>query len=190
MKKRIRLEPIFCTILLLAVTGAAGIIAYQTDASTVRNQMIPGWNESEITEDFPDPDPIIPEEPSKIVKKVAVTNTAGVPCYVRVLMKSSNSDIPLKFLYQGEEGYHTDDWTLGEDGYYYYNHILEEGESSSYLIDSVAIGGEEDLSDYWEAVSEVHILVYAETVQARNADTGTYWESCQAAWEYYLSTIG
>lgn len=63
MRKRAGMEPILCAVLLFLATGIAGIIAYQTDASSVQNDMVPGWNESEITEEFPKPDPVIPIRP-------------------------------------------------------------------------------------------------------------------------------
>lgn len=187
MRKRAGMEPILCAVMLFLATGIAGIIAYQTDASSVQNDMVPGWNESEITEEFPEPDPVIPDQTNVAAKKVAVTNTAGVPCYVRVYLAAENSDIPLAFLYEGETGYHTEDWVLEEDGYYYYKHVLEEGEDTSYLIDSVRIGGSTEKEEYWDVISDIRILVYAETVQAKNADTGEAWKSYQEAWDHYLS---
>lgn len=187
MRRKTRLEPILCSLLLFVVAGIAGIIAYQTDASTVWNRMVPGWNTSEITEEFPEPDPIPPDEENAVAKRVAVTNTSGVPCFVRVLLRVSNSDIPAAFLYGGEEGYHTGDWILGEDGYYYYQSVLEEGQVTSDLIDGVRVGGDSDWKDYWDPIQDIRVLVYAETVQAKNADTGMEWESVEAAWEHYLS---
>ena len=189
MRKKIRLEPIVCSILLFLITGTMGIIAYQTDKAFVQNRLLPGWNDGEIIEEFPDPPPIVPGEEGNIVKKVSVGNKAGVPCFVRVFLKPSNSDIPMAFLYDGKEGYHTADWVLGEDGYYYYKYILEEGQNTSNLIDGVKIKADMELSEYWNHVKKVEILVYAETIQAKNSNTGMFWNSYEEAWEYYLTTI-
>ncbi len=71
MRKKIRLEPIVCSILLFLITGTMGIIAYQTDKAFVQNRLLPGWNDGEIIEEFPDPPPIVPGEEGNIVKSIA-----------------------------------------------------------------------------------------------------------------------
>lgn len=189
MRNKMWPELILCVSLLVLTTQIAGAIAYQTDNTSAKNQFVPGMNESEITEEFPDPSPIVPGDSHTVTKKIKITNKEGVPCFVRVCVKSANSDIPVTFLYEGEEGYHEEDWILGEDGYYYYKYVLEEGEDTSVLMDGVQIGNDSNFSEYWGNVSNLSVLVYAETVQAKNADTGTYWETFEDAWTYYLTKL-
>ena len=188
MKRKGKTAPLLCPVLLFAAAGITGVIAYQTDGGNVENRLTPGFNDSQVTEEFPQPDPVFPEEEQILTKKVAVTNVEGVPCFVRVALRVSTSDIPVIFQFEGKDGYHEADWELGEDGYYYYQHVLEEKETTSVLVDGVRIGGEASLEEYLNATEELDILVYAETVQAKNGDTGEYWPSPGEAWKYYLNT--
>lgn len=189
MRKKIWIQSVMYFAVVFLTAQISGVIAYQTDEASMCNRFVPRWNESEITEEFPEPKPVIPGENHTITKKIKVTNTSGVPCFVRIFLKSSNSDIPLEFLYEGEVGYHKEDWILGEDGYYYYKHILEEGTETSELIDGIQIKDDTKLSEYWGDATTLSVLVYGETVQAKNSDTGMYWESYEEAWNHYLSVL-
>ena len=175
---------LLCAVLLILGTGITQVIAYQTDSGERQNAFSPGYNDSEITEEYPPPDPINPGENRTIVKKVAVTNQASVPCYVRVALKASNSDLPITYMFGGQDGYNKSDWEL-KDGYYYYKHVLNVQNRTSYLIDSVRVNGDQADTTYLNKTEQVSIFVYAETVQAKNADTGELWSSYQEAWDHY-----
>lgn len=61
-------------------------------------------------------------------KVISVANTEQTPCYVRVAVIMPES---ISATYVGEE------WRLNEDGYYYYNNILQPGESATELTLSI-----------------------------------------------------
>lgn len=187
-RKRWQILPIVCSVLLLPAVGVTGIIAYQTAFGEVQNQISPGFNDSEIEEEFPVPDPIIPGEATARVKKVAVKNVAGVPCFVRIMLKISSSDLPIVFTYDGKTGYNTDDWVLESDGYYYYKKPLNVNESTTYVVDGIQTKAEEQ-SEQQNQADVVSVYVYAETVQAKNAHTGMEWKDYREAWQYYGNRI-
>ena len=111
-----------------AVSGTASATAYMSDHADVNNQFVIGNNTTTVEEEFPTPTPVPPGE--HVAKKVKVTNQGNVPCYIRVALSYSEDLIAL-------ENLDTENWEAGEDGYYYYKHVVEVGSSTTNLVTGV-----------------------------------------------------
>lgn len=94
-------------------------------------------------------------------KKVSVTSNGSKQAYVRVKLTPAWSDAELStdnvILNLGT------DWVLSE-GYYYYKHILNEGETTTLLLNGVTFDGVKTTNSYQSA--SFTIDVQAEAVQA------------------------
>ncbi|MGN1279345.1 MAG: TasA family protein [Limosilactobacillus sp.] len=194
MKKKILA---LCLVIALAATAViGGTLAYFTDDDeatntfTVGNVKIdltePSWEEGVTVEDvYPgqalDKDPI-------------VTNEGNNPCFVRVkvegldcLKETGASVIALRHLVDDEyaDGYNDAAWTYNEeDGYYYYNEVLNPGDTTPSLFDQIVIPTdlenleEEDVEldeenpDQVEEIPdpEFEVVVKAEAVQSQGCD--------------------
>lgn len=157
-KKRIALAiaEVCALMLSLGVTSISGI-SYLQDRDTAVNHLSVDSNESAMQENFHKPGNL--NEGMIISKQVAVTNTGDVPCYVRVrVMPASDPDA-----YQFD--FNTQDWTRdgdGEDCFWYYNNVLQPGETTSNLMTTATLT--RDLNGLSE--EDAQILVYEETTQA------------------------
>ena len=189
MRKKIWIQSVMYFAVVFFNCPDIRVIVYQQTKHLCVIDLFPDGMKVRLQRNFRNPSPLFQGRIIRSQKKIKVTNTSGAPCFVRIFLKSSNSDIPLEFLYEGEVGYHKEDWILGEDGYYYYKHILEEGTETSELIDGIQIKDDTKLSEYWGDATTLSVLVYGETVQAKNSDTGMYWESYEEAWNHYLSVL-
>lgn len=128
-------------------------IAYLTHVETKENRMTIGHNDVMIEEDFTPPKGWGSDtEYEKVVK---VRNKGSVPCYIRVYVALSDTDIPAVL------DHDTTQWGQKSDGYWYYDSIVDPGAATSPLFTKVSIGdaGAEQLKTF-------DIIVYAESVQA------------------------
>lgn len=125
---------VLCLVMLGATIGAT--IAYlQAQTNGVVNTFIPGKVEVEIQETFPD------NEVKQNVKVSNPQNTQNVPAYIRaaIVVNWANAEGEVLGQIPGSADYsmtiNTDDWTPGDDGYYYYNKgAVAPGASTSNLI--------------------------------------------------------
>ena len=162
-----------CMMLVgIYTTGVA--FAYMTDYEVKTNKVAVSYNDSNITEEFPDPTPVIPGQEQTYTKKVTVTNKESVPCFIRVSIDYSSSDIGNHVTLQQ---LNTKDWEyVGKSdnqklgGYYYYKEPVASGQSTNALIDGITIGKEADCTD----ADEFTVIVYEESVQ--QTGTNTYLE--------------
>ena len=162
-------------VLLLAVTALLIIpaigktVSYYSDTETQVNHAVMGFNEIEIEEDYDEPEEV---EPGDVVAKVVkVKNTGNGDCYVRVKAVFSHS-------LTGEKcnvDWNTTDFTYhSDDGYWYYNRILHNGETTPALMTRIKIG--EDIATGIEDLPEIKMIVYAESVQSKLfADADEAW---------------
>lgn len=152
----------FCVAILLIAFVAVGMTyAYIYSSNIKVNTFEIGENVSQITEEFEEPtyDQMVPG--GKVTKDVKVTNT-GMPSYVRVYVAISSSDFEETFSID----WNTTDWTQGSDGYWYYNKVVGEGESTSSLMTTVTFN--DKITDFKNKVKNAEgISVYEETVQAQ-----------------------
>ena len=165
-------------IVMMIAVASAGSFAYFTAEETAHNVITTGGIDIELVESKMDPETgallpfenlegVMPgEEISKIVE---VENIGEAPAFVRVKV---TKNIELADGVVGEPDldllkidFNTDDWTLGNDGYYYYNQILEGGYISIPLFTTVTL---DTAMDNMYQGCEATIDVVAEAVQSDN----------------------
>ncbi len=151
--------------IFIAVMSIAGTAAFFSDFDSKENWIGIGQNESQITEVFPEPAPIIPDGENDYVKRVSVMNNSSVPCFIRVLVVYSDSGIGDAVQLQE---LNTTDWVyLPEDqneklgGYYYYKHIVQSGDITEPLFKGVKISADADLS---YPLDSFEVIIYEESV--------------------------
>ena len=161
-KKLLALSVLMICLSLISL----GTLAYFNAEDTAHNVISSGSVKIELVEktkgddgnlvDFPE-DGILGVMPGTAVSKiVTVKNTGESAAYIRVWVDSAISEqgdpitnpliknLPMTITVDGEEvdvltmDYNTEDWTLGEDGYWYYNKALKVGESTEALFENVA----------------------------------------------------
>ena len=166
-------------LLILAICVAivaAGTLAYFTAEDTAHNVITSGGVDIELKEwadeakqtSFEDVTGIMP---GVTVTKIAeIKNTGASEAWVRVLI---TKDIQLAG--DGEVdpdliklGLNTTDWTLGTDGYYYYNKALKPGETTVPILSSVTFEPTMG-NEYQNAAATVDIS--AQAVQTANNGT-------------------
>ena len=161
-KKLLALSVLMICLSLISL----GTLAYFNAEDTAHNVISSGSVKIELVEktkgddgnlvDFPE-DGILGVMPGTAVSKiVTVKNTGESAAYIRVWVDSAISEqgdpitnpliknLPMTITVDGEEvdvltmDYNTEDWTKGEDGYWYYNKALKVGESTEALFENVA----------------------------------------------------
>ncbi len=75
-------------------------------------------------------------------KRVTVENTCGHPFYLRVKLVNSSTSAALLPEDCLRVDLNTVDWTVGEDGFIYYNRILQPGQTTEPVFTQVEIVGE------------------------------------------------
>lgn len=164
-KKRFFL--ITCLMLLCAVAGIGGVLAYFTDSEQTNNKLKVAVNDTSIEEVFPDPS----FKPRSVVKKeVRVTNN-GSDTYVRMQVLFSDNDMQQYCTVN----WNTTDWELKSDGYYYYKKILPKGSKTTPLFTTVTVSKnapEDEMKDF-------DIIVREESLQVG------YFKSADEAWSAY-----
>lgn len=157
----------FFALMILAI----GIIyAYYTDGDTAVNEIKIGANRVEIIEDFEPPKELQPNISFK--KDVKIQNMTDTPCFVRVKVKFTSSDMGDWCTLDLSK-----DWVYNdEDGYYYYPEILAGKTKTPSLFTTVSLG---DIPP--EQIEAFDVIVYAESVQAINGNENDY----ATTWELY-----
>lgn len=181
-KRRLPVWTAICALLICSCMGITVSYAYQTSHAKKVNHIGIGHNTTEVTEEFPEPPPI-PEEGKTYVKKVSVTNSQSVPCYIRVAVNYSDSDIgnaaTLEKLNKTEWIYIAEDEDPKLGGYYYYNQVVQPAAATKMLFEGITISADADFSLQGpDAAFEV--TVYEESVQA-----GEY-TSYRDAWNQFI----
>ncbi len=180
---KIRRIALICAIVILCISGALyGTIAYITAIDTATNVITTGdiklkLIESAKAEDgsfvpFEDVSGVMPgTSASKIVE---VKNTGSKPAFVRVKVtksaeiKPENSeevDLSLITMDIDEEN-----WTLKDDGFYYYNSPLEAGETTAPLFKNVFFSKDMD-NVFKNATIKIGVTAYG--VQTANNGTSS-----------------
>lgn len=176
MLKGIRKEAAVILLLLLAVvTAALGVgvgTAYLSDMDGRRNIIRPGDSNLEIEEEFPAPGPLTPGK--VIAKRVQIANKGKSSCFVRCRLLLDNEEV-LPYLSYGLD---TDNWSRGEDGYYYYRYAIAKGGITTELLKDITVS-----PDIPREIAErgFTLNVYAESYQ-QGIFAETAW---QEAWEHF-----
>lgn len=95
---------------------------------------------------------------------IGVTNTGTTDCYVRMMVMMPNESVTSSgagnLLETG--GFNPVGWTLGDDGYYYYNKVLPVGRTTDFLYRMVSY---KDIPAE-ASLDQLQIISYAEAVQS------------------------
>ena len=170
MKKKTRIILAASGVLIgLAAVGIKAASAYLMDKEAVVNKTVVGGNNIEIVEEFIQPDEVKPG--TVIHKDVSVKNTGPGACYVRIRAEITNSRM---------EQYCSVDWNMDdflyEDGYFYYEFALDEGEQTPSLMTTITISSDISAAE----IEEFGMLIYAESYQAEGfADYEEAWMHCE-----------
>lgn len=137
---------------VFSLWSSFAIYAYFTDSDRKTNRFGVGYNDVEIREEFPEPEP---EE--EITKKVSFVNTGPVNCFARakLVFGSQEAEDAVGMNLNKEQ------WQQEQDGYYYYQKILMPGEETEELLTSLQVEGEISQEE-----KTFDLTVYVETVQA------------------------
>lgn len=168
---------ILSVLAICIATLAAGTLAYFTSEGKAHNVITTGgvkitvqeWADEEKTKPFEDLTGIMP---GMTVTKIAeIKNTGASDAWIRIKVEKN-----IKL--QGEGTPDTDlvelnlnltDWTLGEDGYLYYNKALKPGEVTEPIFTAVTFNVTMG-NEYQNATATVDVA--AQAVQtANNGDT-------------------
>lgn len=161
-----------CTVsaILITVASIAGsTLAYFTDSGTAHNVITSGnvkitlqeWADADKTTPFEDIDGIMPG--MEVTKIAEVKNTGDNTAWIRVQIEKSfdmeEADPSLIVLVIGEN------WTQGEDGWYYYSEKLEPGEVTEPIFEEVQFAKEMS-NEYQNKQANVNVI--AQAVQTAN----------------------
>lgn len=163
---------ILIVVLILAICSCGGILAYLTSVDNAYNSVKVGGVNTEIIEDFSPPNKIKPG--TSFTKDVKVQNTGPSDCYVRVkavFTDSSMGDVCTV-------DWNKTDYVYNEkDGYYYYKHILSDGDKTESLFTTITVSDKISEAD----IIDFDVLVYAEAYQSDG------FTDYAKAWEHYAA---
>ena len=155
MNNRKKLIIPICFLLIFLTIGIT--TSFLMSSNTKTNSFFIGSNESKIVETFKPPENI--KKGNTITKDVKVKNT-GSKSYIRMFVAVSDNNLGKKFTMN----INTKDWSLGSDGYYYYNKVVDKGESTASLFDKLTF------TDALKSGSNLKIICYSESVQAQGSN--------------------
>lgn len=174
MKKRPMIQMLL-SVLLVAVILVGGTMAYlvATDSPLINTFALANV-ETEIKED--------PESGKESDKKPYVKNTGTSPVYVRakaVVVTQEDSPVAVS-QDQVEIFYNTSQWTLADDGYYYYSQILQPAKEGGVSKTELLFDGV-DVYDTVPKEAKFSIVVYHESVLAPSTPPDNVVAAAQAA---------
>lgn len=160
-KKKIFLIAVTCLIALIASFGTTQ--AYLISKHEAVNDFTAGENIIEVHENYDPPKELEPGIPFK--KEPYVENTGNLPCFVRMRVDFSDSEAEefCELVDINEK-----DWEKNqEDGYYYYNKLLNPEEITESLFKTVKIKDKKENEDSYtlDDMIDFDILIYAESCQ-------------------------
>ena len=169
MKKRILVFSLLALCLSLCIGGT---LAYFTANGTARNVITAGNIKIDLIETDAEGNPfenvsgVTPG--AEVDKVVTVKNTGDNPCYVRIsvdkeiqLAEGKSGEVDLSLI---DIDFDTENWTL-QDGFYYYNVVLEPNETTEPLFTTVTFNT--DMDNLYAGCS-ANVMVCAQAVQCAN----------------------
>lgn len=196
-----KIKPLLAAVGLTLFLCIGGTTAYFTHWQKLQNEMTIGTNTIAVTEEFEPPAEMTQGE-NIYKKRISITNTGTVPCFVRVFVEFSDSSVRDKSEFSQDRTADVfypiaeykenlpDNWEyvalmdqelLG--GYYYYTQALKAGDTTTALVEQVKTTFEkqEDVTDY-------EIIVYGESVQTLDKDGAAFQgaNAYQDAWIEFL----
>lgn len=166
--------------LLLVCNMTQETLAYYTVTGTATNVVTSGSIALKIHEQTKDGDPF-PEQGikvrpgDKVSKEVTVENTCGQPFYLRIKLANGVEKVSLPVEDVFAFDVNTADWTIHEDGCYYYNYILQPGQTTSALFKEVEIVRKH--VDVRFSGRTLTLSVTAQAVQSKNNPAAHPWDA-------------
>lgn len=162
LKQKIAIGSAVC---LIGIGSIGGSIAYlKLQSGQVQNQFSAGTVNTDIEETF-----------NGLVKEnVFFSNTGTVPVYIRANLHISwvkaggtvtSAEVPIANVDYQVNGLPGGNWVIGSDGFYYYKQVLEPGQSTTNLVDSISYDPEKAPEDY-----VLNVDVQSQSVQAYPAE--------------------
>ena len=183
--------------------------AYFTDYTVTDNTITPAENILEISEEYEPP--VEQEEGENIYKKrISIENNGNSPCYIRVYMDFSDSDVRSRSYLSNDPGMNpgsffsaerssegttyisrlelvAPNWVFVPDdslskmaGYYYYKNPVPAGEATEPLMTYVKTVNADQ-----DDIKQYDIMVYAESIQLSDSQ-GRVFDNYTDAWENTL----
>ncbi len=146
----------YFVIIAITMTTFLTVIAYLTDVEVANNSFTNAIEKVEIVEEFDPPEKLVPG--ISFTKKPSVKNTGTIPCYVRVFSEVNDSTI-VDYI---NIDYDMTNWTKKDDGYYYYNKVLNPNEETGPLFTTVNI----DSNIEEDKLKDFNIIVFTDTIQS------------------------
>lgn len=173
-QKRTKIMLLCLAGIALCASGIATLAVLLSGTGKLVNTFEPGNVTTEVREEFE------PTETACVFRKEPViANTGKNACYVRVRVTASPEE-QLEI-----SGWDTQNWTKKEDGYYYYNKVLESGASTTPLFKEVSVKEE-----YVDTIEGFEVNVYQEAVQAKmNAADGSSTTDVAQIWAAYEANV-
>lgn len=181
-RQRIKLL-IIALAAVLATLFSQGTLAYYSVIGKATNVVTSGDISLAIYEKTAD-DQDFPAEgvyviPGDVVsKRVTVENVCGHPFYLRVKLVNGSTDQALNADDCLKVDLNTTDWTVGQDGFIYYNKILEPGQTTAPVFTEVEIVGEKLGRENIGTTLELTVKAFA--VQSENNPAEHPWDA--AGW--------
>ncbi len=151
-------------VMLLGVSSGV-VLAYLSGEDLVENHFQVTDTKIELEEESVLPEKIVPG--SEIRKVPKIRNISNSSCYVRAYFHFSDQ----KARDFCEEIEIKDGWIQKNDGYYYWEEMLQPGEATMPLFENIVI--RKDAKE--EDITQFTVSVYAEAVQV-NGSAGDSWE--------------
>ena len=179
MKNKILLAASAAICIAIAATGT---LAYFTSEDTAHNVITSGGVNIEVVEKTKDGDGVLVDFPEEgitgvmpgtdVSKLVSVKNTGASEAWIRVRVEDAikgadGADLPLNIEGKGPVmTYETgSNWSLNEDGCYYYALPVAPGASTELLFDTVSFAPEMG-NEYQDCTA--NIVISAQAVQTAN----------------------
>lgn len=186
----------------LVVTTAIGVTMamYKTETEPLVNQFTIGNVTTELVEDF------YTENGYEFTKNPKITNTGANPCLVRVRVTiTPDSVVDRKVIIDGNQKNYLEIYTDTDqknpfvyneawsnayweykDGWYYYKGVVDTGESTQTLFETVVLNYDKKAeigeANAWE---DFDIILYQEAVQSVAYVDGEKITDAEAIWEAY-----
>lgn len=171
---------IMAAMLFFALDMTRETVAYYTVVGTATNVVTSGNICLKIHEQTKDGEPfpsqgirVYPGD--KVSKEVTVENTCAQPFYLRIKLANGVEDasLPVEDVFAFDVN--AADWTHREDGYYYYNSILQPGQVTSALFKEVEIVRNKVGGPF--SGRTLTLTVTAEAVQSKNNPVDHPWQA-------------
>ncbi len=190
MKKKGIIAAVIAACLAFALSGGVAY-AYLTDKNSIKNEFTVGIGETKLMEEF---EPVPLDVGDNIYKKaIWVKNVGTRPCFVRVFLGFSDSEIEDITQFSGADGVfysvkkypeHLPEGWVYDGDYFYYTKPLQPGEETTKVIEKVktTFATEEEVREY-------DLIAFEESIDTLGID-GTVFSGTDAyrkAWDEYLT---